>query len=431
MKNEYHKLLRQKGLGFLRDILPKQKIEEITRINYPPGRKRALTSVLFFGLLFFAQINKGISSVEELLYTGLGKILRAYHIKPPPIRKQSFSQRGRVLPSKIFQEIFAYLLKTAQEMGVGGKELFKDFYTVKVIDGSIISVAARLIGSIASQPTRRFKNEKSKKGKIKIKPIFNQTTGLPELINIDKCLSGELKGIKRLVNKALQKASAVILVFDLGYFSYEFFGWLMGKGVYFVSRIKENTCYEVLKKLGRNEWLVKLGITAKGQKPIVVRLVRVKEKKKWYYYITNLMDRKRIGVKEIRYLYRLRWQIEIFFKELKEVLNIKKIFFYNANGLKSQIYVALSVYITVKILMAQSARQNNVKEEGFSFKRTLTIIRVWCQHNSDRIFCSKPRRVVVEELLGQIYEFAFRKKKPLDKKNKSESLTIKEEKDIA
>ena len=431
MPNEYHKLLRQKGFGFLRDILPKQKIEEITRINYPSGRNRALTSRLFFGLLFFAQINKAISTVEELLYTGLGKIQPDSHLKSSPISKQSFSQRGLVLPWQIFQGIFAYLLKTAQEMGVGGQELFQGLYLVKVIDGSILSVAARLIGTIASQPTRRFKNEKCRKGKIKIKPIFNQTTGLPELINIDKCLSGELKGIKRLVNKALQRASAVILVFDLGYFSYEFFDWLMGKGIYFVSRIKDNTRYKIIKKLGRNEWLVRLGITAKGQKPIVARLVRVKEKKKWYYYITNLMDRKRIGLKEIRQLYRLRWRIEIFFKELKEVLNIKKIFFYNANGLKSQIYVALSAYIIVKILIAQSARQNSVNEAGFSFKRTLTITRVWCQHNSGRIFCSKPRRAIVVELLDQIYEFAFRKKKRKIKKNKSDSLTIKEEKAIA
>ena len=432
MKSQYHKLLRKKGFGFLRDILPKQKIEEIARIIYPAERQRALTSVVFFGLLFLAQINKGIGSVEELLLAGLGQLGPGYKIKPPPISKQSFSRRGQALPWQIFQGIFVYLSKAAQDMGVGGQQLFQGLYTIKAIDGSIISVAARLIGSIASQPTRHFKSEKSTKGKIKIKPIFNQTTGLPELIRIDPCLSGELKGIKRLVNKALQKASAVVLVFDLGFFSYDFFAWLMSKGVYFVSRIKDNTRYEVIKKLGRNEWLVRLGITSKGQKPIVARLVRVKEKKNWYYYITNLMDRKHIRIKEIRQIYRWRWAIEIFFKELKEVLNIKKIFFYNANGLKSQIYVALCAYIIVKILIAQSARQNRVSEKDFSFKRTLTIIRVWCRHNTKRLFFRKPRRTMVVALLAQICEFAFRKKKRKIEKNVPfTSLTIKKKKAIA
>jgi hypothetical protein len=430
MKYEGHKLLRQKGLTILRDILPKEKIAEVTKELYPQVRERCLTTALQFGLLAFAQIQKAISSLDELLYAGLGKIGKIYQIKGVLVTKQSFSQRSKVLPWQIFKRLFEYLLESAAQMGVSREKVYQGLYTIKLLDATILDVAARLIGTLASQPGRRFKAERSKKGKVKLKMILNQTCGLPELIRLDQGRASELKGIKRLVKEALKRAAAVILVMDLGYFCYDFLGWLIDQGTYFVSRIKQNTRYEVIKKLGRHEWLVKLGVVAAGQKQVVVRLVRVKEKKRWYYYITNLMDREKITRKEIRELYRYRWQIEILFKELKEVLNFKKIFFYNVNGIKGQIYVALSVYVISKILIMQSAQRHGVSEKDFSFKRVVQATRGWLNQNPEKIFCSKPHRAVVNELLDKIFEFAYRKKPSLDREKDSGCL-VKKGKDVA
>jgi putative transposase len=226
-------------------------------------------------------------------------------------------------------------------MELGKAKLFQDIYTVKLLDSTIVDVAARLIGVMASKPSRRFERGKTNKGQIKIKAVFNWCGRLPEIIQLKKGLNGELSAIKGWVRKAVKGAKEAILVFDLGFLSYQFIHWLIKEKVYFVSRIKSNTRYEIIKKLGWNDWLVKIGITAEYQKTSLVRLVRVKEKKRWYYYITNLMDSRRIKRKDIRLLYRYRWQIEIFFKELKHTLNIKKLFFYNPNGIKGQIYISL------------------------------------------------------------------------------------------
>jgi len=431
MKNRGHKLLRQKGLGILREILPKQKIQEFLCLEYPKERKRALTGVLYSGLLIWAHIYRSISSVDELIELGVGQIKKVYEIKGRLISKQSFSQRSKVLPWRIGKRIYEYLLGVASQINLGGQDLFRDIYLVKLLDSTIFDVAARLIGVMASKPSRRPQAGKTKKGQVKLKTIFNWTGRLPELIQLKRGLSGELAGVKGMVRKAVKKAQAVILVFDLGFFCYEFLNWLINQGIYFVSRIKANTRYQVIKKLGRNDWLVKIGISAKYQVSLIVRLVRVKEKRRWYYYITNLMDPKEIKPRDIRLLYRYRWQIEIFFKELKYVLNIRKIFFYNPDGVKWQIYMALSTYVLGRILIAQSACRHQVAPEQISFPRAMTAVRIWLVHNATKIFCTKPRVQMVHELLDQIYEFAYLKKRPKRLREIEGSLPTEDGKDVA
>lgn len=411
MKNKGLKLLRQKGLSILKEILPRRTIKEIVKKEYPQERERALTGVLYIGLLIFAQIQKSINCVDELLTLALGQAAGITGLKRRPITKQSFSQRSKTLPWQICRGIYEYLLNIADQRGLGRGKLFQGIYPVKLLDSTILDVAARLIGVMASKPSRRFERGQTNKGQIKLKAVFNWCGRVPEIIQLKKGSNGELSAIKGQVRKALKRAKEAILVFDLGFFSYEFISWLRQEKIYFVSRIKSNTRYQIIKQLGLNEWLVKVGITAEYQKSSIVRLVRVKEKKRWYYYITNLMDAKRVKRKDIRLLYRYRWQIEIFFKELKHILNIRKLFFYNPNGIKGQIYIALSVYVIGKILIAQSAQKHGVKPEDISFARAITAARIWLAYNFRKAFCERVRMKLIEDLLERIYIFAYIKKK--------------------
>lgn len=431
-KNTTHRLLRQKGLSILREILPQRKIQEIARLEYPQERKRGLTSGLYFGLLVWAQIEKSIGSIDELLSSGLGEIEDPFgQTKTPLITKQAMSWRSKKLPWRIFKRFYEYLVDWSKKNNLLTENLYQDIYQVKLVDSSLLDVVARLIGTMASKPSKRFKSGKSTKGQVKFKTVFNWSGRMPELIHLSKASSGELSGIKRLIKKAIKRAKAVILVFDLGFFSYEFLSWLVSEKIYFVSRIKTNTRYEVIKELGPNEWLVRLGITAEYQKAVVVRLVKVKEKKSWYYYITNLLNRKQIRKRQIRLLYRYRWQIEIFFKELKHILNIRKIFFYNPNGVKGQIYIGLSVYVLGKILIAQSAQKHGIKTQDISFGRAITAIRIWLNHHPGKLFCTKSRRAWVNELLDKIYSFAYIKKKRILPGGTAAYPPTKGEKDVA
>ena len=141
------------------------------------------------------------------------------------------------------------------------------------------------------------------------------------------------------------------------------------------------------------------------------------------------MDRRKIKRRDIRLLYRYRWQIEIFFKELKHVLNIKKFFCYHPNGIKSQIYLALSVYVLGKILVAQSAQVHGVKVADISFARAITATRIWCTFNSGRLFCTRVQQKAINNLLEQIYIFAYIKRKhPYHSKEATNSLTTNTEK---
>ena len=109
----------------------------------------------------------------------------------------------------------------------------------------------------------------------------------------------------------------------------------------------------------------------------LVRLVGVRYGKEWYWYVTNLIDTKKFSGRKIAQIYRYRWQIEIFFLELKEILKVRRLHSRTVNGLKLELYAALCVYLLVKILMHQAAEKYNLKVEQISFRKSYARIAIW------------------------------------------------------
>lgn len=400
-----HAILRRTGLGIFKTLVDDEQIEDVTRQWYPQIRRRALTVGSLLGLLTVAQLEKGIDAVEELLRRGWSRVRDAYglHRTERAVTHQAFSLRLQTLPWQIFRGILGVLFASYSEMVHPGQGLYHGLYSIQAIDGSVVDVAARLIRSWAGFPGRG--KGSSRKAQAKLHTMFNVSLRVPTLVSITGAKRSEREQARKMVQKAL-KRGPTIFVFDLGYFAFRFFAQIQKAGGFFVARLKERTRYKILRKFGRRDWIVRIGHTVKGQTPVEVRLVAVREGRKTYWYLTNLFPQHGITAVDVRAIYRLRWRVELFFKDLKWVLRTGKFFCYNTNGIKVQIYAALSAYVLVRMLMARTAQRYRYDVTALSFKKSMSVLRCWMYARGPQLWCLRPRYQHLENLFMMIDRYA-------------------------
>lgn len=148
-------------------------------------------------------------------------------------------------------------------------------------------------------------------------------------------------------------------VFDRGYLDYKQFDYYCGKGIRFVTRLKNNACVEVLRELEVDEesvieedLIVRLG-KGKNRMEHDLRLVITKDTEGKAVMI--LTDDFNITAEEIGVIYRYRWQIEFFFKWIKQHLTIKHLFGKSQTAVVNQLFIALITYCLMMLIKYKSA----------------------------------------------------------------------------
>lgn len=400
-------IFRQKGLGLFKKILPVRRLNTIVRGHYPRFRKRFLTITIYLGLLIYAQLDKSIESIDEL-------ILRYWKLvggssRRRAVSKQAVSWRNKTLPWQIFQEIFYYLRADHERLTEKKLGLWKGKYLIKSFDASVFDVVARLVKVFGGGGGRG--GRLSRRAQLKMQTVYNHLRRAPEFVFITEGREGDSKRAELLLREALRHGFKpgvlLLLVFDLGYFEFRFFEQIKQLGAFFITRMKENTRYTILRQNGPGDYRVRLGISSPDQQsPVELRLVEVEEEGIVYRYLTNLPVEV-ASPQEIRTIYRKRWEIELFFRDIKHLFKTMRFFSYTENGVKTQLYVALISYVLSRILMEQTAEKHQVKIEYISLKRTVQVIRTWVSGKNQSFWYRRPRRQHLEKLLDEIYYFAY------------------------
>ncbi len=194
------------------------------------------------------------------------------------------------------------------------------------------------------------------KGGIKIHTQWDEAMMLPTLINISEAKIHDSKGFEQVIFP-----KGTIIIEDKGYWDFKVMKDRILAENTFVTRIKENTVYEVIEELDLptdddqhilvDELIYLTGKKAKDEKLETQVLRRVvayhEEKNTTIDIITNNLDWKAATVAA---LYRRRWDIETFFKLLKQNLNVKTFVGTSPNAVKSQIFIALIAYLLLELL---------------------------------------------------------------------------------
>lgn len=194
---------------------------------------------------------------------------------------------------------------------------------------------------------------RARKGAIKLHSVLADL--LPQCVVLTDGRTHELT-----VAQELTFAPGDLLIFDRAYIDYDWLFHLHQQGVWFVTRLKANACYEVLEAPGRAseailaDQVIRLS-SPHGQAAYPAPLRRVHyrdpETGKEYVFLTNRLD---LPALEVAELYRRRWQIELFFKWVKQNLKIKAFYGTSKNAVLIQVWTGLIAYLVLFWLKLRS-----------------------------------------------------------------------------
>jgi IS4 transposase len=176
------------------------------------------------------------------------------------------------------------------------------------------------------------------------------------------------------VAQQMQFAPGAILVFDRGYTDYQWFANLTKQAVYFVTRLKENADYGVVEKreipqrrgVLRDEVVFFYKLAQAGGNTYFRRIEFYDEERdRVLVFLTNHLE---LAAATVASVYKERWQIELFFRALKQSLRVKTFVGTSANALKTQLWTALIAMLLVKYLQLKSAF-------GWSLSNLVALLR--------------------------------------------------------
>jgi len=268
---------------------------------------------------------------------------------PVAPKKSTLAYANEHRPWQLYQTVFEQTLGKCQELvsSQGGRKKFRFKNKLMSLDGSIIDLSVSMFDWAKFRQT---------KGAIKLHLLLDHDGYLPSFGVVTEGRTSEIK-----VARTLRFDPGTILAIDRGYVDYEWFRELTQEEVYFVTRMKEKAVYEVKAELevpqDRNvvsdQIIYFPRLAREGEDPVLFRRVEIwdEEKKESIVFLTNLLE---FGATTIAAIFKDRWQVELFFKALKQTLKVKTFVGTSANAVKTQIWTALIAMLVLKYLQLKS-----------------------------------------------------------------------------
>ena len=294
-------------------------------------------------VMAFAQLTyrESLRDIEACLRAQQSKL---YHMGiRSTISRSTLAEANEQRDWRIYADFAQALIHLARPL-YAEEDLGLDLnHTVYALDSSTIDLCLSLF------PWARFRSTKSA---VKLHTLLDLRGNIPTFIHIS---DGKLHDVNVL--DILLPEPGAFYIMDRGYLDFERLFTLTQSGTFFVIRAKSNTQYtrqysHAIDKshgLRCDQTIVLTGAHTKNAYPQSLRRVTYHDSKtdKTFNFLTNNFA---IPAQTVADLYRYRWQVELFFKWIKQHLRIKSFFGTSENAVKSQIWIAISVYVLVAII---------------------------------------------------------------------------------
>ena len=316
------------------NFIPRHQFSALEKRHSTGRRSRSFSRWSQFVHLMFMQLT-GRSSLRDGIQSMNSRADNLYHLGAKPVSRSTFADANNVRPASFYEALFTKIYQRCRI--VSPKHKFKFKNKLFSLDASVIDL------SLSAFPWARFRRTKSA---VKIHTLLDHSGYLPAFVAIT---DGKTHETKVATSLSLPKGS--IVVEDKAYNDYKWFADLTQTGIFFITRQKRNAIYRVTERRNVNK---KQGLCSdqtirltsiKGQEcPHPLRRIgyRDPETKKHYVFLTNNF---KLSPKTIADIYKDRWQIEIFFRWIKQNLKIKAFIGNSRNAVMTQIYVALIAYL--------------------------------------------------------------------------------------
>jgi len=290
-------------------------------------------------------------------------------------KRSTLSYANEHRPWQLYERVFYRLLGQCRQLDFG-KRRFRFKSKLFSLDATVIELCASLFD------WARFRQTK---GAVKLHLLLDHDGYLPVFAHIT---DGKVHEVK--VAQTMIFPSGSIVAIDKGYIDYElFWTWTQG-GVYFVTRQKDNARYRILEEkpipqnrnILRDQMIELEGFYSHQKYPGALRRLEVwdEENDKIIVLLTNHMT---FGATTIAAIYKDRWQIEIFFKVIKQNLRIKTFVGTSQNALLIQIWTALIAVLVLKYLKFKSSFQWSLSNLVAMLRYNLFTYRdlwLWIDH---------------------------------------------------
>jgi len=295
--------------------------------------------------MLFCQLGRA-DSLREIcngLACCLGRLVHLGIAKAPCRSTLSYANEHR--PATLFEELFWTASARFREQQLLGSRKHKFRFKNKLLslDSTTISLCLTLF------PWAKFRRAK---GGVKAHVLLDHDDYLPAYVLLTDAKSSDVK----LANSFHLNAGSIVAI-DRGYIDYALFARWSMDGVFFVTRLKDNAAFDVVKECQlpansniRADQLIRLtGPRAQADYPELLRRVVVwdAENECEIVLLTNLLE---FGATTIAAIYKERWRIELFFKALKQNLTVKTFVGTSENALRIQIWTALIALLLLKWL---------------------------------------------------------------------------------
>jgi len=290
----------------------------------------------------------GANSLREIcggLGTAMGKLVHLGLRQAPTRSTLAYANTHR--PWQLYQTVFEDLLKSCQALAATKKRRFRFKHPLRSLDTSIIELCIEVFDWARFQRT---------KGAIKLHLQLDHQGCLPcwGLVT-----DGDTNDVR--IAQKLDFAPGTIVAMDRGYLDYGLYERWSKSGVYFVTRSRTNMLYAVVERhavgtrgnVKRDETIQLADGYGRKRCPSLLRQVTVwdAEHQRELVFLTNIFH---LAASTIGAIYKDRWQIELFFKALKQNLKIKTFVGTSENAVNVQIWTALIAMLLLKFLLLKS-----------------------------------------------------------------------------
>lgn len=358
-------LLRQ-----LCNLIPNHLVPQLARDTGVEAKSRTFAPWSHVVSLLYAQLTHalGLNDVCDGLRLHSGPLSAIRGATPPS--KNGLSTANRERPAQMAQELFWAVLEHLQQLhpGFGGRRrpkfAFRFKRVIHLVDATTIQLIARCLD---------WAKHRRRKAAAKCHLRLDLQTFLPRFAIVDT--AGEHDNLRARELCAGVRAGEIV-IFDKAYVDFAHLADLAMRGVFWVTRAKDNLRCRVVRRFqhGRHENilrddLIRLTGPARKAYPVglrrVVALVEVDGQLREMVFLTNHLE---WSAQTIADLYRCRWEIEVFFKQLKQTLQLADFLGNSANAVRWQVWTALLTYVLLRFCAWLS-------QWGHSFTRLFALLR--------------------------------------------------------
>jgi len=330
----------------LLQLFPRMAFHRLVKETQAERHARGFTCWGQFVAMLFCQLGRAHSlrEITNGLRSCEGK-LKHLGITAPNRSTLSYANEHR--PWELYQKVFFSLLVSCRAQ-VNGKKKFRFKNKLVSLDSTVIDLC------LSMYDWARFRRTK---GAVKLHLVLDHDGYLPSFAVIT---DGKCHDVK--VGYLLHFDPGTIVVDDRGYNDYHLFAKWTSEGVSFVTRSKGNAVYIVIEKRDvpknrsvlKDELIVFSGIGAAEKCPYPLRRIEFydDEKKQIFVFLTNNL---KLGATTVAAIYKDRWQIELFFKALKQNLKIKTFVGTTANAVQVKIWTALIAMLILRYLQLKAS----------------------------------------------------------------------------